>query len=490
MKSNDIKSRAEIREEMQQAIRANDTDRFYAAFDQMLESIESGLRQEYEEQAQELRQSFDGQVLAARGVRQLTTKELEYYQKLGEAMRDKNPKQALANLDVVMPETVIDSVFEDLRTNHPLLSLIAFNPTNGAIRMIMNTNGYQEAVWGNLCDEIVKELTSGFKEVDTNLLKLSAFLPVCKAMLDLGPQWLDRYVRECLYESVANGMEVGIVAGNGNGQPIGMNRQVGEGVTVTGGVYPEKNKIKLGTINPATVGNLISMLVLAPNGKQRPARKVVFIVNPQDYFQKVMPATTLMAPDGTYRNDVMPYPMTVVQSPALKRGEAIIGLSNLYFAAAGAPRDGQIEFSDHYGFLEDKRFYIIKTYANGMPMDNNAFLLLDISELEPAVLTVRTAEAPTVSSDATLSDLRIGSLTLSPAFAAATKSYTAETANATNTVTATPADAGAEITIKVNGTEIANGSAATWQTGSNTVSITVKAPDGTTGTYTVAVTKS
>ena len=44
----------------------------------------------------------------ARGVRQLTTQERDYYQKVIAAMQSQDPKQALANVDVVMPETVIE----------------------------------------------------------------------------------------------------------------------------------------------------------------------------------------------------------------------------------------------------------------------------------------------------------------------------------------------------------------------------------------------
>src|SRR5699024_9902391 len=120
--------------------------------------------------------------------------------------------------------------------------------------------------------------------------------------------------RQVLYEALANGLEAGIVAGDGNGKPIGMNRQVGEGVTVTGGVYPEKAKVTVSDLDPDTIGNLLSLIAVDPNGKPRQVRDLILIVNPQDYFQKVMPATTLMAPDGSYRNDVMPYPMTIVQS--------------------------------------------------------------------------------------------------------------------------------------------------------------------------------
>lgn len=489
MRSNDLTNskKAEIQAAMQKALQSNDAEGAAAAFDQMMECVADAVRRDYEDLCNEQ----DARVLAARGVRQLTSQETKYYQALGEAMRAKNPQQALANLDVVMPETVVDSVFEELETNHPLLSRIDFMPSGGAIRMLMNTNGYQEAAWGELCDEIVKELTSGFKEVNTVLFKLSALLPVCKAMLELGPQWLDSYVRRILLEALANGLEAALVTGDGNEKPIGMNRQVGDGVAVTGNVYPKKPTISVTDFSPATMGRLVSLLAVDPNGKPRAVSDLILLVNPQDYYQKIMPATTMMAPDGTYRNDVLPYPASIIQVSALPRGEAIIGMAKRYFAAAGTATDGRIEFSDHAKFAEDKRLYIIKAYANGMPKDNNSFLLLDISNLEPATYKVTQVDASAASADANLADLKIGALALSPTFAAATTTYTTTTTNASNAITATPADAGSVIEITAGDKSVDNGSAVTWSAGANTVEVKVTAADGTTTKiYTVTVTKS
>ena len=129
-------------------------------------------------------------------------------------------------------------------------------------------------------------------------------------------------------------------------------------------------------------------------------------------------------------------------------------------------------------------------------MDNNAFLHLDISGLRPLTYRVTVVDEPTPSNDATLSALSLGSVSLSPAFDSETTTYTASTTNATNTVTATPANAGAKVVITNKGTagdavEIPNGTAATWQAGTNTLTITVTAEDGTTTkAYTVTVTKS
>lgn len=497
MKSNDIMNRDAIRAKMQAAIQGNDTEAFYQSFDQMLTCIEESIKADYQGQLAAMQADADARTLTARGVRQLTTKEKEYYQKLADAMRAKDPKQAITNLDVVMPETVVDAVFDELQTAHPLLSRISFTPTGGAIKLLMNTNGYQEAAWGPLCDEIVKELLSGFKEVDTGLLKLSAFLPVCKAMLDLGPEWLDSYVRQVLYEALANGLESGIIMGDGDNKPIGMIRDVSDGVSISGGKYPEKASIDVTSLDAATVGKLLGLIAVDGNGKPRRVQDVILVVNPQDYFQKVMPATTIMGPDGTYRSDVMPYPVAIIQSPALPVGKAVFGIGYKYFAAAGTATNGQIEYSDHYRFLEDERVYLIKAYCNGLPMDNNAFLNLNISGLQPTYLKVETVTPPAASTDAELSDLKIGALTLTPTFAGATVTYTASTTNATNTVTATPSDAGATIEITNRDTDgdttnvVTNGSAVTWFDGSNTLVVKVTAADGTTTkSYTVTVTKS
>ena len=498
MKNCDTLTRDDIRAKLQQAIKDNDTEAFSASFDQMLECIQNDIQQRADDRIDQMKRETDTTVLASRGVRQLTTKEKEFYQKVADAMKAKDPKQALNNLDVVLPETVVDAVFDELQTSHPLLSRIQFMNTRGAIRMMMNTNGYQEAAWGQLCDEIVQELTSGFKEVDTGLLKLSAFMPVCKAMLDLGPEWLDDFVRQVLFEAYANGLEAGIVAGDGNGKPIGMNRQVGDNVTVTGGVYPVKAPVSVTDLSPTTIGNLLALIAVDPNGKARNVRDVILVVNPVDYFQRIMPATTMMTPNGTYVNDVLPYPMSVIQSPAVEQGQAIIGLGYKYFAAIGSARDGRIEYSDHYHFLEDERVYLIKGYANGFPMDNNAFFVLDITGIRPAVWKVEQVTAPAASDVDDLADLRIGGLTLSPAFKAGTLTgYTASTTNATNTVTAIPADANATIEITNKGpsdeeaTPVVNGRAVTWKAGANTLTVKVTAENGTaTQSYVVTVTKS
>ncbi len=184
--------------EMSQAIKADDNGKFLQLVNELVDNAEQKLSAEQEAKLAALQKENDVAAMTARGEKPLTSAEQKFYEGLAQAMADRDPKQALANLKDVMPETVIDRVFDDLRTRHPLLSAINFVPSGANFKVILNANGQNEAAWGELCDEIVTELTGGFQVVSSNLLKLSAFLPVCKQGFVFGPAWLDRYVRGTL----------------------------------------------------------------------------------------------------------------------------------------------------------------------------------------------------------------------------------------------------------------------------------------------------
>ncbi len=484
MKNKDILAmeKAKFVEKMNQAIKDDDSQAFSEAFSELCQKIEDNVL----EQARDLLTEQDATVLAQRGVRQLTSKEKEYYEKVIEAMKSPNPKQALSDVDVVMPETIIDSVFDELATNHPLLSKLSATTVTGLTRMMMNTNGEQKAAWGKLTAKIIEELTSGFKEVDVTQDKLSAFLPVSKAMLDLGPAWLDNYVRQVLYEALSNGLEYGIVNGTGLDMPVGMMKQVGEGVTVTGGKYPDKKAIKMTALDMTQMGNVTAIMARNDKGQARVVTDLILLVNPVDYWRRVLPATRMLTPDGVYVS-TLPVPAEIIQSAAVPEGKAVYGMAGKYFLGVGMASNGRIEYSDEYRFLEDERVYLIKLYANGFAKDNNAFMVLDITDIKPVRFeVVNVTETPVHS--AVLSDLRIGGKALSPEFAGATTTYTVTTDNATNTITAVPESGTADIAITVGDKSVTNGAAATWTDGTNTVKVVVTDGDETK-TYTVTVTK-
>ena len=490
--------KTEIMQRLNAAIKEGNEESFTQAFTDLTDTLQEAVLAE----SKGIVQAADNTILVGRGVRSLTSTETQYYQNIMEAMRSKNPQQALTLIDETLPKTVIDAVFEDITEAHPLLDVINFQNTGALTEIIVSVlDGRHMAVWGKLCDEITQELLSGFDTIDLTQKKLSAFIPVCKAMLEIGPEWLDRYVRAILAEAISNGLEEGIVDGNGLDEPIGMRRNTAGALDPVTGL-PALVPVVLNQITPATYGALLAGLAVGPNNLNRVVTEVLFIINPVDYFTKLMPAIMYQMPDGTWVSRV-PFPTKVIQSVHVPANEAIIGLGKRYFFGLGTGKGGKIEYSDHYHFLEDERVYLTKLYGNGKPLDAMSFKLLNISGLVPVDPRVYVTNWPSTLNvdvvddplsvigiaDARLANLTIGALTLSPTFNKSHMIYTAATTNATNTITAVAMNGEATISILNGETPVVNGAAATWAEGANTVTINVTI--GTeTETYTITVTKS
>lgn len=359
----------ELKTKMQEAVESGDNEKQVEALTELMQYIAQETTMEV---TKTMRQTNnDNMIMTSRGAKLLTSEEIKYYNKLSEAMKT---NQSISDIDVVMPTTVIDRIFEDLEAQHSLLSKINFQNVTGMVEIIVRTGDVTPAWWGKLTDEIKKELESGFEKKTVNLYKLSAFLPICKAHLDLGPAWLDSFIRRFIVEALSLGLEAGIVTGTGKDQPIGMNRDL-EGA-VKEGVYPEKAAIAIKDLSPATMGALAAELT---NEGKRAVTKLLMVVNPIDYLTKIFPTTTVLNANGTYVNNVLPFPTDVVQCAEVATGKAIVGLASKYFMGLGSTK--KIENSDEYHFLEDERVYIGKLYGNGFPVDNNSFLNVDISAI-------------------------------------------------------------------------------------------------------------
>ena len=367
MKNPDLKQ-TEIQEQLRSALEGQDEKEIAAAFGAMARSIEKEILREARSEMQ--KELSDRATLEARGQAQLTSEERSYYEAVVE-------KRGFEGIDVVMPKTIFDRVFEDLQLNHPLLSEIDFINTTGSIEWIMRTSEAAGAVWGPLTGKITEELSNGFKKENASLYKLSAFIPVSKSMLDLGPVWLDRFVRAMLSESIAIALEQGIVAGTGKDQPVGMIKDLEGSVSL--GVYSDKEATPLNDLLPETLGT--SVVAPLTNDGKRNVTQVLFVVNPLDYWRKIFAATTYLTASGTYVHGVLPIPGKFVTSVAVPKGKMVAGLARNYFMGIGSSE--KIEYSDHYKFLEDERTYLTKQYANGKPKDNKSFLVFDIDNLQP-----------------------------------------------------------------------------------------------------------
>lgn len=391
MKAKDLinKAREQFSADFMQSVKDGDEAKMADAIAEFSQQLQDAMMQEANDA------SADNAALAARGVRVLTSKEKKYYEALIKAMESgSNIHQAITNLDVAMPDTVIDAVLDDIQSEFPLLDAIDFRNTTAITKWFYNKQGVQQAAWGALDSAITKELSGSIGDMNLTQCKLTAYMVISKDFLKLGPAWLDRYVRAILSEANGLALEMAVVDGDGQNSPIGMSRDLSKGNTNAGvTTYSRKTATKVTVLDPATYGGILAKLTKTPSGRQRKVREVIMVVNPEDYLTKVMPATTIMTPQGTYVSDVLPFPTRVIQSVGVEAGHAVVGLAKRYFLGLGTSKSGLIDYSDHAQFLEDNRVYTSHLYGNGMPLDNAAFEYLDISGLKPPVMKVQNETA-------------------------------------------------------------------------------------------------
>ena len=407
---------------LQAAFNAEDTtpEVMQGAFEQFAQAIAATVQADFESA------NGDRNILAQRGFRQLTAEENKYYQALIEAGKSKNPVQTYAGLlsDKVMPTTIIEDVYKDLLAEHPLLAKINFQSVQYLTRWILNDHSVQTAAWGAVNSQIAQQITSAFRTVEITQCKLSAYAVIEKDMLDLGPAFLDNYIRTFLKEALAVALEDAIVTGNGLNMPIGLDRDIHQGVSVSSSTgYPQKTAVALTSFMPKEYGEILAELcetevyytadatgVITPastaansdgspksgytkhGGAMRSFDEVTLICNMKDYLSKVMPATTVLNAAGSFTNNIFPFPTDVVRSNRVPTGKAILCLPEEYFFGIGSSKEGTLEYSDDYHFLEDQRVFKIKMHGYGKAWDNTVAILLDISELVEAYVYIKAAD--------------------------------------------------------------------------------------------------
>src|SRR5690625_5048119 len=175
-------------------------------------------------------------------------------------------------------------------------------------------------------------------------MALTAFWAVHNDMLELGPEWVERYVRTCLTEAIKVGLEYGFIQGKGlaNEEPIGLMYQEQS----NGAVVPKQPAGTL-TFEPGrkTIKELRDVMkLLAKKLKgdgsdakepKKIAGKVVMVTNPFDTFDIKANATTLNA-NGVYVTS-LPFNPIMTESVFVPEGKVLFFVKGEYIAATGGP---------------------------------------------------------------------------------------------------------------------------------------------------------
>ncbi|BDH62314.1 phage major capsid protein [Lysinibacillus sp. PLM2] len=323
--------------------------------------------------------TVDQVVLANRGVDVMTSEEHKFFNAVvqSDGFTD----------ELILPETITEKIYDDLKTEHPLLSVINFQNL-GTITLTTITSEYEgAAVWGPIFGDIKGQLDAAFKQENIAQSKLTAFVVLPKDLSKFGPTWVKAYVQAQITETYAVALESAIINGAGptKHQPIGLVRDLQAAVDPTNG---HAKKEVAGTLTLADDNTIIDefagigeLLSVKQDGKPLNVDgKVALIINPTDSWKLRKKFTTRNA-QGAYITNV-PFDFRIITSLFATAGEVIAFVTDRYDAYRGG--GVEVKEYDQTLALEDCNLHIAKTFAFGKPRDNKvaAIYTLDIAATE------------------------------------------------------------------------------------------------------------
>lgn len=410
----------------------------------------------------------------------------------------KGQTRDVSGAELTIPIVFLDLIAENMFRYSKLLNRVRVRNVNGQARQTI-AGTVPEAVWTEMCGAI-NELTFVFNQVTLDGYKVAGFVPVCNSVLEDSDVGLAGWIVEMLSESVGLAMDKAIIYGKGaaSKMPLGIVTRLAQSAQPEN--YPANAPawVDLHTSNILKVDSSqdavtfwAALAVAAGNTYTKYARGTQFWAMNSKTLAILKSKLITFAASGELLarfNGVMPIidgDVDVLEF--MPDGDIVGGYGDLYLLAL---RSGMtIESSREVQFLQDNTVFKGKQRADGQPVIPGAFVAININNVN--VTTAMTFAADTAN-NAMLSGLTIGSESLAPGFDSDTYSYTiAAASNASDKIEATSAQAGAQIAISYNGTNVRNGGTVTWTADSKAHPLTVTVTQGNSvRVYTVQVTKA
>ncbi|MGX7075354.1 phage major capsid protein [Globicatella sanguinis] len=368
------------------AMKENNEEATKVAFNNLFDAMAEQAKQIAEDKTTELHASInDNQIMIERGARRpITSAEMKFFNEAVE-------KQKIDGLNELFPKTIIETIMADLTKEHPLLSAIDTKYTEAAIKYIYSDPTKAVAYWDIIPADIRQILLGAFKSLDIMVAKLSGYIALPKGYFQLGPAWLANYVTTSLREVITMELENAVVNGNGKNKPIGLLNKLSGAVD---GVYPAKDKVKVTELTPLSLAGVRALFAKEKtlNGQ------LSIVVNPATAALKITPGRFFQdTVTGAWHENALPYNMNIVESHAMPEDVAVVGnLKNYLLAVAG---DLEITKYTETLAIEDMDLYIGKMFANGLAKNPNAFVVLDLADMEGATEVTAEAAANIVAQD-------------------------------------------------------------------------------------------
>lgn len=402
-------------------------------------------------------------------------------------------KRAIKGADLTIPTVVLDLIRENVTNYSKLVNRVRLLPVPGKARQNI-MGAYPEAVWMEACAAL-NELTFGFSDVEVDGYKVGGIIYICQATLEDSIYNLAEEIINALGVAIGIALDRAILYGTGVKMPLGIvtrlaQQEAPDDYPATAREWKDLHTSNLITITGKTGLELfkeIAKATKAMKGKYSRGTKF-WAMNESTYTDLIVEAMSINASGAIVSGQGVTMPVVggdvvVMSDDIMTDGNIVAGYGDLYTLAERA--GSTFARSDDYKFAEDQVAFKGAARYDGIPVIAEAFIGIGIGAAPATDSTFIGDKA----NDTTLTDLTIGTVSLTPEFDPETLSYAATVTGTSDAVTANPTQSKAKVHIEFGGKNYPNGASLKWEEGANTVKIVVE--NGVSvRTYTVTATKS
>lgn len=420
----------------------------------------------------------------------------EFLTRFRDTFRNAPQGRSVTGGELLIPTVVLDLIRQNIEDYSKLIRRVRLVPVSGQARQpIMGT--IPEAVWTEACGA-VNALNFQINQAEVDGYKVAGYAVICNSTLEDTDYALLSEIIVALGAAIGIALDKAILFGTGVKMPLGIATRLAQSSQPDN--YPENARpwVNLSASNVITIPSgsdtglkLFQQITLASGAaKGRYSRGDKFWAMNETTETKLMAEAANVDAGGTIvsmKDGTMPVvggDRVVFSDDVMPNDTIIGGYGDLYLLAERAGTT--VGYSDLPLYIQDQTVVKGTARYDGKPAIAEGFVAIGIGKAP--VTTMSFAQDVANPVVAALQSLTIGGLSLSPAFAPGTDTYTADTTNAQDAISAVPT-MGASVTVKVGKTQVQNGGNATWSEGSNVVTITVNNGENSK-VYTVTVTKS
>lgn len=296
--------------------------------------------------------------------------------------------RTVSGQELLIPEVILPLIRDSVNKNSKLMKHVNVQRVGGTARQII-MGDIPEAVWTEMCKKL-NELKLDFSAAEVDGYKVGGYIAVCNAVLDDSDINLATVIIDALGQAIGYAVDKAIVYGKGTKMPMGFVTRLAQteapaDAPANAREWKDLSTSNIQTVPEATGSKLFAAIVKAASAaKAKNGNGKFWVMNEATYGSLMAELITFNSAGAIVSGMNMQMPVVGGQIEILDfmpDNNIGFGYGSKYLLAERAGT--AIESSEHVRFIEDQTVFKGTARMDGMPVIEEAFVLMGIHGTAP-----------------------------------------------------------------------------------------------------------